>query len=212
MVEHPNDGDDLADTVSAGATNNEGTGARIAHAANGDLYITYLLENDTNNLNHVYMSRYDVSAVALQHWNKAAMDWDTDKADGDEDEDAIDDATAATIVSTAPDVIVADSGDLYVAYVQDLQGGNRSHLKLSRYNASLGVMEVWSDSDAAFVPTQTSATAIDEPSPENEVPAGGYPSIAKLGSGDLVISYTQQRLDIPPGAAHLQLAKILTGE
>jgi len=205
----PNDGDDLADTVSAGATNKEGTNARLAHAANGDLYITYLLENATSNLNHVYMSRYDASAVSLEHWDSAAMGWDPDKADGDEDEDAIDDSTPTTIMSAGIDVVMANTGDLYVAYAQDLQGSTNAHMKLSRYNATLGVMEVWSNTDAAFVATQTSASPIDEPTPSNVVPAWFAPSIAQLSSGELIISYTQQRLDIAPGAVHLQLAKVL---
>lgn len=206
------DGDDLADTVSAGTGLKEATAADIVHASNGDLYVAYLLENASNDNNHVHMSRYNTTSDAVEFWDAGLSAWDTDKANGDEDNDAIDDSTVATIVSTELDIAIAANDDVYVAYNQDLQGGTNSHLKLSRYQASTDVMQVWSTNTNSFVTTQTDAGAIDEPTPANVSLAGATPSLVMLPTDALIISYIQTRTDAGFGGSttHVQLAKVLT--
>jgi len=203
------DGDDLTDTVSAGSSNKEATNARTAHVSNGDLYIAYLLENATNNNNHVYLSRYDISDITLEHWDEDNNAWDTDKGNGDEDADAIDDNTAATIISSELDILALNNDDIYIAYNQDLQGGTNSHLKLSRYKASTETTEVWNNDTASFSATQTDADQLSELTSTNVTLAGVTPDILQLNNGYLVISYIQVRTEQALGnTSHLQLSKV----
>ncbi|MCG7972819.1 MAG: HYR domain-containing protein [Candidatus Thiodiazotropha taylori] len=118
---------------------------------NGHVYFVYIQEDATPDF-HLGFTRYNADLEVVQRWNQNAKAWTCLATDTDDDADFIDakavSASTANVTGT-PSIALNSQGDAYIAYDLD-DATPDSHIYLSRYSESAGLVECWDSATSTF--------------------------------------------------------------
>lgn len=203
------DGDDNEDAIDAGDTDRnvddyDYYNHNIAVDSSGNLYISYLQEND-NYENHLYFSLYDGSDVMF--WDSSASGFTTVKADGSDDADGIDDNTLTDRYGRRHAMLIDGDDHVYFAYTQF--GGNWYFLKLSHYEpttSTTGTLSFWSEQTNSLTQTASKAGNINRPLDRPDVED---PQLVITDKGAIYLPHIEDsNMDQYDGDDHLFISKI----
>lgn len=203
------EGDDNEDYIDAGDlandVNDEGDILHnMAVDSSGNLYISYLQENDSDQ-NHLYFSLYDGSDVT--YWDSSISGFTTNKANGSDDADGIDNNTLGN--RTEDHSILIDNSDhVYFAYIQ--HNSSWRELKLSHYaptTSSKGVLSFWSEQTNTLTQTASKAGSLSLPFYDYDTFS---PQLVMTDGGAIYIPHTEEiNADKYDGDHHLFMTKVM---
>jgi len=198
-------GDEANDTLDAQVAAKDADSPQLVIDGVDNVYVAFLQEDATGNEDHIYITRVLPATNTLQHWSEDTETWELLASAQSGATDMIDLNVSSSSSSSAFKMAVDNNNDIYIAYIQQDNGGTNSHLKLTRYDTSRSLFGGWEvDSLSAFT---TDFSLVDSVDISTTAQTSSKPDIVVSNNGVAYIPYLQLREPDYGSVNHLQVNK-----
>lgn len=119
-----------ADMIDLNSSASESFDLIMAVDKKDDVYLAYIQQDAGGTNNHLKLTRYDSSTALIEGWDNFTASFITDLSLVDDI-----DISTTTRVSSQPDIVITNSGTVYIPYLQlgEQEHGATTHLQLSAF-------------------------------------------------------------------------------